>query len=130
TRVAESPELADLLAEQTRAVELTRSAAAAVEAPASLRARVEAPERARRSTMPRRIGLIAAGAAAVLAVAVGLSVSGSQTSGDRFHAALAPTDAAPEARGEATLTKTTSGWRIELDATGLPRLDGGRFYQA
>jgi Anti-sigma-K factor rskA, C-terminal len=130
TRVAESPELADLLAEQTRAVELTRSAAAAVEAPASLRARVEAPQRARRSTMPRRIGLIAAGAAAVLAVAVGLSVSGSQTSGDRFHAALAPTGAAPEARGEATLTKTTSGWRIELDATGLPRLDGGRFYQA
>jgi hypothetical protein len=32
--------------------------------------------------------------------------------------------------GDATLTKTTSGWRIELDATGLPRLDDGRFYQA
>jgi hypothetical protein len=129
TRVAESSELADRLAEQTRAVELTRSAAAAVEAPASLRERIEAPQRARRSMMPRRVGLIAAGAAAVLAVAVGLSVSGSQTS-DRFHAALAPTDAVPEAKGEATLTKTTSGWRIELDATGLPRLDGGRFYQA
>jgi len=28
------------------------------------------------------------------------------------------------------LTKTTSGWRIELDATGLPRLDNGRFYEA
>jgi hypothetical protein len=36
----------------------------------------------------------------------------------------------PGARGNATLTKTTSGWRIELDATGLPRLDGGRFYEA
>jgi hypothetical protein len=129
TRVAGSSELADRLAEQTRAVELTRSAAATVEAPASLRERIEAPQRARRSTMPRRIGLIAAGAAAVLAVAVGLSVSGSQTS-DRFHAALAPTGAVPDARGEATLTKTTSGWRIELDATGLPRLDGARFYQA
>ena len=36
----------------------------------------------------------------------------------------------PEASGEATLTKTSSGWRIELDAAGLPRLEGGRFYQA
>ena len=36
----------------------------------------------------------------------------------------------PRAGGEATLTKTTSGWRIELDATGLPRLDGERFYEA
>ena len=36
----------------------------------------------------------------------------------------------PEPSGEATLTKTISGWRIELDATGLPRLDGGRFYEA
>ena len=36
----------------------------------------------------------------------------------------------PEPTGEATLTKTSSGWRIELDATGLPRLEGGRFYQA
>ena len=37
---------------------------------------------------------------------------------------------APGAKGEATLTKTSSGWRIELDADGLPRLDGGRFYEA
>ena len=26
--------------------------------------------------------------------------------------------------------ETDSGWRIELDATGLPRLDNGRFYEA
>ena len=49
---------------------------------------------------------------------------------ERFHAALAPTGLVPGATGDATLTKTTSGWRIELDATGLPRLDGGRFYEA
>ena len=36
----------------------------------------------------------------------------------------------PGASGEATLTKTSSGWRIELDATGLPRRDGGFFYEA
>ena len=28
------------------------------------------------------------------------------------------------------LSQTDSGWRIELDAEGLPRLDDGRFYQA
>jgi Anti-sigma-K factor rskA, C-terminal len=130
TRVAESSELSDRLAEQQRAVELARSAAAAVEAPATLRARIEAPGRARHRPMRRRVGLIAAGAAAVLAVAVGLSVFGSETSGERFQAALAATDVVPGASGEATLTKTSSGWRIELDATGLPRLESGRFYEA
>ena len=28
------------------------------------------------------------------------------------------------------MVRVASGWRIELDATGLPRLDDGRFYQA
>ena len=32
--------------------------------------------------------------------------------------------------GNATLTKTDSGWQIELDASGLQRLDDGRFYEA
>src|SRR5262249_27339131 len=37
---------------------------------------------------------------------------------------------APRAEGKATLTKTSSGWRIQMSATGLPRLEDGRFYQA
>jgi hypothetical protein len=28
------------------------------------------------------------------------------------------------------LTKTGSGWRVNLDAAGLPRLAGGRYYEA
>jgi len=40
------------------------------------------------------------------------------------------TPLAPGASGTATLTQTTSGWRIHLNAIGLPRLDNGRFYQA
>ena len=28
------------------------------------------------------------------------------------------------------MLKTDSGWQIQLDASGLPRLDGGQFYQA
>ena len=124
-RVAGSSELADQLAEQQRAVALTRSAAEEVEAPAALRARVEAQRRSRRGRAPGRFVL--AGAATTAALAV--SVLGSGTSAESFHVALAPTDLAPGATGEATLTKTTSGWRIELDATGLPRLDAGRFYE-
>jgi hypothetical protein len=128
-QVAASPELANRLAEQERFLALARSAAAAVEAPASLRARIGAQHRPRRSWVPR-IALVGAAATAAVAVAVGLAVVHSGGSAERFHAALGPTALAPGAGGEATLTKTTSGWRIELRATGLPRLDGGRFYEA
>ena len=130
-RVAASSELADQLAEQQRAVALTRSAADEVEAPAALRARVETQRRSRRGRAPGRFVLAGAAttAALVAVVALAVSVLGSGTSAESFHAALAPTDLAPGATGAATLTKTTSGWRIELDATGLPRLDAGRFYE-
>jgi hypothetical protein len=69
-------------------------------------------------------------AAAVLALAIGLSVFRSDGSPEQFRAALGPTALLPDATGDATLTKTSSGWRIELDATGLPRLEKGRYYQA
>ena len=129
-RVAASPELADRLAEQQRAFALVRSAADEVEAPAALRERVEAQRRRRRTEAPRGLVLVGAAATAVLAVALGLSIFGSDTSSERFRVALAPTELLPDAGGEATLTKTSSGWRIELDAAGLPRLANGRFYQA
>ena len=56
--------------------------------------------------------LIATAATAVLAIGIGFVVANSSTSRERFHAALAPTDLVPGARGQATLTKTASGWRI------------------
>jgi hypothetical protein len=129
-QVATSPELAEQLGEQERAVALARSAAAEVEAPADLRARIDAQRRLRHRPALRRPVLIGAAAAAVLAVVISLAVLSSDTSGERFQAALGATDLAPGARGEATLTKTSSGWRIALDATGLPRLADGRFYEA
>jgi hypothetical protein len=130
-RVAESPELAARLAEQQRAVTLARSAAAEVEAPAALRARVDSRRQTRRLPTPGRLVVIGAATVAVaLAVGIGVGVFRSGTSGESFHSALAATELAPDAKGEATLTKTSSGWRIELDATGLPRLEGGRFYEA
>ncbi len=129
-RVAESTELADRLDEQQRAVALTRAAAADVEAPAALRARIDANRRARRRPAPRGFVVIGAVATAAVVVAVGISIFASGSSSQRFQAALAATDLAPGASGHATLTKTSSGWRIELDASRLPRLDAGRFYEA
>jgi anti-sigma-K factor RskA len=130
-QVAASPELADRLAEQERAVSLARSAAAEVQAPPALRARIEAQRRSRgRVRAPRGFVLAGAAAAAVLVVAIGITVLQSGSSSQRFQAALGPTKLLPAASGKATLTKTASGWRIQLAAQGLPRLDKGRFYEA
>jgi anti-sigma-K factor RskA len=126
-RIEASPMLADRLAEQERAVALLQGAGDEVEAPAGLRARLET-QRSRRSVRtPRRLAL--AGVAAVAAAAIAVVVSGG-SHGTRFQAALEATPLAPGASGEATLTRTSSGWRIDLDATGLPRLEGERFYEA
>jgi Anti-sigma-K factor rskA len=127
-RVAASSELAERLAEQRHAIAIARSATNGVEAPAALRARIEAQRRGPAVRLPRRPVLVAA--AASVAVAVGVVVVSSGTSSERFHATLAATHLLPGAGGDATLVKTSSGWRIELNATGLPRLAGGRFYEA
>jgi hypothetical protein len=129
-QIAASPALADRLAEQERAVAFLRGAGDEVDAPAGLRTRVEAQRSTRTVRTPRRVALAGVAAAAVAAVAIGVAVVVSGSHGARFQAALAPTALAPGAQGEATLTKTSSGWRIHLDATGLPRLAGGRFYEA
>lgn len=130
-RVAASQELAERLAEQQRAVALAQSATAEVKAPEALRARIEAQRRARSAPRPRRVLVAGLAPAAVAgAVAIGLIVSRSGTSAQQFQAALGATPSLPGASGQATLTRTSSGWRIELHSSGLPRLDRGRFYEA
>ena len=130
-QIEASPILADRLAEQERAVALLRGAGDEVEAPAGLRARLEAQRSARTARTPRRLALGGVAAAAVAAAAiVAVVVVGSGSNSTRFQAALGSTPLAPGASGEATLTRTSSGWRIHLDATGLPRLAGDRFYEA
>lgn len=128
-QVDASPELAEQLAEQRRAIALAQSAAAEVEAPAALRARIESPRRARQRSTRRLVALSSAAAVGVAVIAV-VAVLSTGTHREQFRAALAPTGLAPAAGGEATLTKTSSGWRIELDATGLSRRSGGLFYEA
>ena len=100
-------------------------------APIDLGAAREKRERrtgARRFTRP--VFLVAA-AAAIVAVAVSATVVLRNSTGQRtFDVALSATELAPGAAGSATMLKTDSGWEIKLDASGLPRLDGGEFYQA
>ena len=86
--------------------------------------------RAARSRRGWIAAVVGVAAAAIIALAVSLSLRSTGSSGQQFSMALTATELAPAASGNATLTKTNSGWRVELDATGLPRLDGGRFYQA
>src|SRR5512133_3570197 len=85
-RVAASPELAERLAEQERAVAYTRQAAADVEAPAGLRRRIEAQGRVSRTWAPGRIALAGAAAVAVAAVAIGIALFRSGTSAQQFRA--------------------------------------------
>jgi hypothetical protein len=100
-KVAGSPELTALLAEQGRAVAAVRGVAA--EAPAGLRARIEAERRSRASrARPRRLVLAAgfAGAAAALALVVLLvlpeNVPGGPTVAEAATLASLPsTDPAP-----------------------------------
>jgi hypothetical protein len=73
-------------------------------------------------------GLAAAAAAIAVAVVIALGSSGPQPL--QFAMVVSGTSLAPGAHGSATLTKTESGWRIELKATGLPHLANGRYYQA
>ena len=129
-QVAVSPDLADRLAEQERAVALLHGAGDEVEAPAGLRARLAAQRSPRSARTPRRLALAGVAVAALVAVAVGVSVVGSRSHGVSYQAALAPTSIEPGARGEVSLARTLSGWRIHLHATGLPRLEGTRFYEA
>jgi hypothetical protein len=72
-----------------------------------------------------------AGVAAAAAAVIIIAVSGnSGPTPLHFAMVVRGTPLAPSAHGDASLTKTTSGWRIELHATGLPHLDTGRYYQA
>lgn len=95
---------------------------------AAARRRKDGREGRRRFTRP--VFLIAA-AAAVVAVALSAVLLFRDTGSERrFDVALAATDLVPAATGNASMIQRGSGWEIHLDATGLPRLDNGRFYQA
>jgi hypothetical protein len=79
---------------------------------------------------PLLSGAVGAAAAVLVAIAITVAVTTGGSSAQRFTAALSANDVVPGATATATLTRTTSGWEIELHASGLPRLDNGRYYEA
>jgi len=83
---------------------------------------------ARRRRVGRLGGIVAAVAAAAIVV-VALAVV-RQDGDDGVVLALQPTQLVPGASGSARVFSEQSGLRIELNATGLPRRDGGLYYQA
>ncbi len=85
----------------------------------------------RRRSHRGRLGVAAFGAAAAVIAFVGavLALSGGGAS-TAYQAQLTATAVAPDARASATITKSDAGFRITLDARGLPRLTDGRYYAA
>ncbi len=78
----------------------------------------------------RRLRWAAAPAAAAIATVIGIAaLTGSGTGAD-FTANLAATAAAPTARASVTITKNRAGFRVVLDAHGLPGLPAGSYYEA
>jgi hypothetical protein len=93
--------------------------------------------RARRPALRRRLvqrrpvfAIAGALAAAALAIVIAVSQNDNPLAPQRFAMIVSGTTLAPGVHGSATLTKTSSGWRIALSAPGLPRLANGRFYEA
>jgi hypothetical protein len=94
----------------------------------SLWTRLRARLSLRRPMLALSLSLPVAAAAAVAIVLV--TSSNTATPALQFAMVVQGTPLAPAAHGSATLTKTTSGWRIQLSATGLPRREGKNYYQA
>jgi hypothetical protein len=95
-------------------------------------ARVRRPAFRRRLVLRRHAFALAGVAAVVVAVAaivIAVSVNSKSRAPQEFAMVISGTGLAPSAHGSATLTKTGSGWRIALSATGLPRLANGRYYE-
>ena len=76
------------------------------------------------------LSLPVAAVAAAVVVVVLITSSSASNPPLQFAMVVHGTALAPAAHGSATLTKTTSGWRIQLAATGLPRRDGAEYYEA
>jgi len=80
----------------------------------------------------RRISYAILGAAAAALLAVGLAIGLTNQAGEQveYAASLRGTDLAPDASGDVTLVQTEGGWKIHLQADGLPRRDNGAYYEA
>jgi len=111
---------------EARVVRAVEHADAAVEQPARA-ANAERPEPRSRG---RRFLLPAVSAAAAVGLVVGTIFAASSSTNTDFTARLSATAAAPSARASADFTRNKAGFRVVLDARGLPTLPAGEYYQA
>jgi hypothetical protein len=93
------------------------------------RAPADTTRRTARSRRPRARWLAAPAAAAIAAVIGIAALTGTSTGAD-FTADLTATAAAPAARASVSIKKTPAGFRVRLDAHGLPKLPAGSYYEA
>jgi hypothetical protein len=77
-----------------------------------------------------RMFAAAVAAAAAIAIVVSVVVATRGTSRPDYQARLAATALAPSAHATTEITKTPAGFRVDLDARGLPMLHRGEYYQA
>jgi Anti-sigma-K factor rskA, C-terminal len=89
------------------------------------------PQHHARRRPRHRLATVSSIAAAIAAVAVtgGVLANRHETRAD-FKGVLTATAIAPGAHGVADMYKTEAGFRVELDARGLPKLSGDEYYQA
>src|ERR1700712_4342166 len=74
--------------------------------------------------------IIGVAAALILTAGVVSGLRQTRATPQTYAAELHSTALASGAAGTAMLTQTTSGWQSHLHANGLPRRDGGEFYEA
>jgi anti-sigma-K factor RskA len=90
---------------------------------------IESATRRRGPTHWRRRTLAGLAAAAAIAIVVGVVASNRGGSSPDYRAQLGATRLAPDAHASADITHTNAGFRVSLDAHGLPALPAGGYYQ-
>jgi Anti-sigma-K factor rskA len=101
-------------------------------APAEARSPQQAAAVARRDAPRRwrRFALSAGGIAAAIAIVVGAVVATEGGTGPDYSAQLRATALAPGSRASADISRNNAGFRVMLDAHGLPVLATDQYYQA
>jgi hypothetical protein len=122
-------EIAALLADPSMWVEPSADLEDRVAASIAEERRVIVPLQRNGRRWPGRLAAVAVGAAAAIAVVLALG-RGTSTQQADARVDLAGTKLAPGVTGRADLTSVKSGVRVTFSVPGLPRRDGGEFYEA
>jgi hypothetical protein len=130
--------IADVLADPSTWVEpdaglegrVVDAVARAQEAPETVPTPIESAMHRRGASRWRRLTLSAVAAAAAIAIVVGVVVATQGGNSPDYSAQLHASGLAPGAHASADITRTSAGFRVSLDASGLPALGPGGYYQA